>query len=71
MYIVGENPVLSDADANHVTKFLNNLDFLVVQDIFLTETARLADVVLPPPVLPRRKVLLPIPNGGYSECGGR
>ncbi len=47
MYIVGENPVLSDADANHVKQFLNNLDFLVVQDIFLTETARLADVVLP------------------------
>ncbi len=39
--------MLSDADANHVKQFLNNLDFLVVQDIFLTETARLADVVLP------------------------
>ncbi|SHF29499.1 formate dehydrogenase major subunit [Desulforamulus putei DSM 12395] len=47
MYIVGENPVISDADANHVEKALNNLDFLVVQDIFLTETAKLADVVLP------------------------
>ena len=47
MYITGENPVLSDADANHVEKALKNLDFLVVQDIFLTETARLADVVLP------------------------
>jgi formate dehydrogenase alpha subunit len=47
MYIVGENPVMSDPDANHVEKCLRNLDFLVVQDIFLTETARLADVVLP------------------------
>ncbi|PHJ37446.1 formate dehydrogenase subunit alpha [Desulforamulus profundi] len=47
MYIVGENPLISDADANHVEKALNNLDFLVVQDIFLTETAKLADVVLP------------------------
>ena len=47
MYIVGENPVLSDANANHVRKALNALDFLVVQDIFLTETAQLADVVLP------------------------
>ncbi|GAB6156959.1 formate dehydrogenase subunit alpha [Desulfotomaculum varum] len=47
MYIVGENPVISDADANHVTRALNRLDFLVVQDIFLTETAQLADVVLP------------------------
>ncbi len=47
MYIMGENPVLSDADANHVEHALKNLDFLVVQDIFLTETAQLADVVLP------------------------
>ena len=47
MYIIGENPVLSDANANHVRKSLNSLDFLVVQDIFLTETAQLADVVLP------------------------
>ncbi len=47
MYIMGENPVLSDPDANHVVHALNKLDFLVVQDIFLTETAQLADVVLP------------------------
>lgn len=47
MYIVGENPIISDADANHAEKALNSLDFLVIQDIFLTETAKLADVVLP------------------------
>lgn len=47
MYIMGENPVLSDPDSHHVEAALKNLDFLVVQDIFLTETARLADVVLP------------------------
>ncbi|MDW7675577.1 MAG: molybdopterin-dependent oxidoreductase, partial [Bacillota bacterium] len=47
MYILGENPVLSDPDSNHVKKALNSLDFLLVQDIFLTETAELADVVLP------------------------
>lgn len=47
MYIMGENPVLADADANHVVHALKELDFLVVQDIFLTETAELADVVLP------------------------
>jgi formate dehydrogenase major subunit len=47
MYIIGENPVVSDPDANHVVSSLNSLDFLVVQDIFLTETAKLADVVLP------------------------
>lgn len=47
MYIVGENPMLSDPDTTHVEKALKKLDFLVVQDIFLTETAELADVVLP------------------------
>lgn len=47
MYIMGENPFVSDADAAHVRHCLESLDFLVVQDIFLTETARYADVVLP------------------------
>lgn len=47
MYIMGENPVLSDPDGNHVIEALKNLELLVVQDIFLTETAELADVVLP------------------------
>jgi len=47
IYIMGENPMLSDPNVAHVEKSLRNLDFLVVQDIFLTETAELADVVLP------------------------
>ena len=47
LYIIGENPLVSDPDLNHCEKSLNNLDFMVVQDIFMTETARLADVVLP------------------------
>lgn len=47
LYIMGENPMVSDPDLNHVEEALKNTDFLVVQDIFLTETARLADVVLP------------------------
>lgn len=47
LYQVGENPVLSEADANHVKKALEKLDFFVVQDIFLTETAQYADIVLP------------------------
>jgi len=47
LYIIGENPLVSDPDLNHAEKSLKNLDFLVVQDIFLTETAELADVVLP------------------------
>ncbi len=47
MYIVGENPMISDPDLSSVEKALKNLEFLVVQDIFLTETAKLAHVVLP------------------------
>jgi len=47
LYIMGENPVLSDPDTHHTIEALKNLDFLIVQDIFLTETAELADVVLP------------------------
>ncbi len=47
MYIIGENPLVSDPDLNHAAHCFEHLDFLVVQDIFLTETARMADVVLP------------------------
>jgi len=47
LYIVGENPLVSDPDLNHAEKSMENLEFLVVQDIFLTETAQKADVVLP------------------------
>jgi formate dehydrogenase alpha subunit len=47
IYIMGENPLLSDPDLHHVKKELEKLDLLVVQDIFLTETAAIADVVLP------------------------
>ena len=47
MYIMGENPMVSDPNLNHAKEALKKVDFLVVQDIFLTETAELADVVLP------------------------
>ena len=47
LYIMGENPMVSDPDINHVRSALNSLDFLIVQDIFFTETAELADIVLP------------------------
>ena len=47
MYIMGENPVISDPNTNHVREALKKLDFLVVQDIFLTDTAMYADIVLP------------------------
>src|SRR5207244_6004494 len=47
LYVVGENPAQSEADAKHAMKLLQGLDHIVVQDIFLTRTAELADVVLP------------------------
>lgn len=47
LYIMGENPMVSDPDTKHVRHSLENLSLLVVQDIFLTETAELADIVLP------------------------
>ena len=47
LYVFGENPVRSDPDVTHVKHCLVHLDCLIVQDIFLTETAELADVVLP------------------------
>lgn len=47
LYIIGENPLLADVNMNHTKEILKRLDLLVVQDIFLTETARMADVVLP------------------------
>ena len=47
LYIMGENPMIADPDITHVDHALDNLEFLVVQDIFLTETAQKADVVLP------------------------
>lgn len=47
MYLIGENPVLSEANASHAIEAMERADFLVVQDIFMSETAQLADVVLP------------------------
>ncbi len=47
VYVIGENPAQSEADSTHAVKLLKSLDLLVVQDIFLTKTAELADVVLP------------------------
>jgi len=47
LYIMGENPLVSDPDLHHIEEAVKKLDFMVVQDIFLTETAQLADVVLP------------------------
>jgi predicted molibdopterin-dependent oxidoreductase YjgC len=47
LYVIGENPLQSEADQNHARHLLESLDFMIVQDMFLTKTAQLADVVLP------------------------
>jgi formate dehydrogenase major subunit len=54
MYVMGENPAMSDPDVAHARKALAKLDHLIVQDIFLTETAALADVVLPASAWPEK-----------------
>ena len=54
LYVMGENPAVTDADSNHVAHALEKLDFLVVQDIFLSETAQKADVVLPAACWPEK-----------------
>ncbi|HZV93433.1 MAG TPA: formate dehydrogenase subunit alpha, partial [Caldimonas sp.] len=54
MYIMGENPAMSDPDLNHARHALASLEMLVVQDIFMTETAWLADVVLPASAWPEK-----------------
>ena len=54
MYVMGENPAMSDPDANHARDALAALEHLVVQDIFLTETAYLADVILPASAFPEK-----------------
>ncbi len=56
-YVIGENPADSEADVDHARRLLAGLDILVVQDIFMTRTAELADVVLPSSV-------------GWAECDG-
>ncbi|MGW8393031.1 formate dehydrogenase subunit alpha [Pseudoduganella sp. HUAS MS19] len=60
MYIMGENPAMSDPDANHARAALASLEHLVVQDIFLTETACLADVILPASAFPEK-------NGSFTN----
>jgi formate dehydrogenase major subunit len=54
MYIMGENPAMSDPDLNHARKALAHLEHLVVQDLFLTETAVYADVILPASAWPEK-----------------
>jgi formate dehydrogenase major subunit len=66
LYIIGENPLVSDPDLNHAEKSFSNLEFLVVQDIFLTETARMADVVLPSKCFAEKTAPFPTQSAGFS-----
>ena len=68
MYMLGENPFLSDPNINKVRKALSKLDFLVVQDIFLTETAEFADVVLPASSYLEKDGTYTTPTGGCSSA---
>src|SRR3546814_17198922 len=62
MYIMGENPAMSDPDVSHARQALAKLEHLVVQDIFLTETAAYADVVLPASAWPEKDGTVTNPN---------
>ncbi len=64
MYIMGENPAMSDPNLNHARQALSRLDHLVVQDIFMTETAWYADVVLPASAFPEK-------NGSFTNTDRR
>ncbi|GIT71553.1 MAG: hypothetical protein Ct9H300mP28_13670 [Pseudomonadota bacterium] len=55
LYVQGENPAMSDPNLNHAREGLVTLDHLIVQDIFLTETAGYADVILPASAFPEKK----------------
>ena len=54
LYIMGENPAMSDPNLNHARNALSTLDHLVVQDIFFTETCSYADVILPASAFPEK-----------------
>ena len=83
MYIMGENPAMSDPDLNHARAALAKLDHLVVQDLFLTETAFYADVVLPASAFAEKtgsftntdrrvqlaRPVLPPPGEARQDCG--
>ena len=64
MYIMGENPAMSDPNLNHARRALSSLEHLVVQDIFMTETAWYADVILPASAFPEK-------NGSFTNTDRR
>lgn len=66
LFIFGEDPVRTDPDTHHVIKALKNLEFLVVDELFLTETAKYADVVLPGRSYAEKKAPSATPNAACS-----
>jgi predicted molibdopterin-dependent oxidoreductase YjgC len=64
LYIFGEDPMVTDPDTGHVAKSLESLDFLVVQELFMTETAQFADVILPGTSYGKRREPSAIRNAG-------
>ena len=71
LFICGEDPVRSDPDTAHVIRALESLEFLVVDELFLTETAKYADVVLPGRSYAERKAPSPTPSVACSACARR
>jgi formate dehydrogenase major subunit len=71
LYFMGENPAMSDPDAGHVREALCRLDHLVVQDIFLTETGVLADVVLPTTSMFEKGLVHQYESTGPAFAAGR
>ena len=67
LYIFGEDPIVTDPDTGHVRQALESLDFLVVQELFMTETAAYADVVLPGISYAEKDGHLQIQNGACKE----
>ena len=67
MYVMGEEMALVDSNANHVQHILANLDFLVVQDMFLSKTARFADVILPAAPSLEKKERLQIQSAAFKD----
>jgi len=71
LYIMGENPMISDPDLNHLEPGLKKLDLLVVQDIFLHETGNLPTWSFPRLPGVKKTAHTPIPNGGCSASARR
>ena len=68
LFLFGEDPVRTDPDTHHVIHALESLDFLVVEELFMTETAKYADVICLVAAMRKRKEPSPIPSAACSAC---